>query len=1163
MKIAYQSLRVATSAAVMFTFCSVAQSVQAAALTIAQEPLFLTEGVAPNLLVTLDDSGSMAYAYAPDGIGGTHASRRYKSAFYNPMYYNPAATYPPPKKVTFNSTTGQISVTEYSTSFTNAFLNGFKTNLGSVNLSNNFRPVRTYVSTNNYQTLANNPTVDYGSNDNNGVAAYYYVRDNTLNNCTATNLEDEDCYRRVLVSAAEQQNFANWYSFYRSRALATESAANLAFYTLPDNVRVTWQMLNSCTGIGSGNCSGASGTNYNNRLRNFAGQHRANFFDWLADTPASGGTPTRAAQQRAGNFLSNTTVNGPYAFNPGVQSAPLYACRPSYHILMTDGVWNENTNITVGNVDGTARSLPDGTAYAPRAPYRDGESRDYGNTLADLAFLYWAQDANTSIANELKPFIPYKNPDATTQYWDPRNNPATWQNMVTFTLGLGLTRTLTNPAWGGSTYTGDYQALLDGTIEWPLPASNQTQNVYELWHAALNSRGEFFSVDSPEDMVEAFKTILNRIADRETSASAVSLESAVTTAGNEAYYARFSSDNWSGELIKYLVDSNGQLSYQWNARDLLNTKAAGSRNILFNKDGNLTAFQWANLTTAQQTALNRTAAGVVDTLGSQRLNFIRGVRTGEGTTFRDRTHVLGDIVHSSPVVVATPDRMEGLMNPLVSSATGTYTQFKIDNLTRPKRIYVGANDGMLHGFDENGQEVFAYVPTSVIPQLNKLTDKGYRTSHQYYVDGTPVVGDVFIEGEWRTILIGTLRGGGREVFALDVTDPANVSLLWEFSSAQDEDLGFTFTRPVITRLHNGKWGVVLSNGYNSTNDRAALFVLDVANGDVMSKLVVNSGATVNGLSSPRTVDINGDLITDYVYAGDLQGNVWRFDMFTANQTPPFQRTDTMPDSNFRIAFSGSPLFVAQNAVGRQPITAAPSLIRHPNGFGYIVTVGTGKYIENSDSQADTSQPMSLYGIWDLQTDGKSTTGTPSLGRSNLVEQTMGTEITTTFNDTDASGNATSRSRDLRLLSRNPISWIDASGNVVKYGWYLDLKEGSTLKGEMVATDMTARSNVLLVATTTPNDDPCSSGIDRWFIALDGFTGGATNFNVLDMSGNNYVNALDSYNGNVVSSVRIPGFGAPAVVGQDAFFNTPNSVQKEVLDFGPASRGRQSWRVLGE
>ena len=169
MKIAYQSLRVATSAAVMFTFCSVAQSVQAAALTIAQEPLFLTEGVAPNLLVTLDDSGSMAYAYAPDGIGGTHASRRYKSAFYNPMYYNPAATYPPPKKVTFNSTTGQISVTEYSTSFTNAFLNGFKTNLGSVNLSNNFRPVRTYVSTNNYQTLANNPTVDYGSNDNNGA----------------------------------------------------------------------------------------------------------------------------------------------------------------------------------------------------------------------------------------------------------------------------------------------------------------------------------------------------------------------------------------------------------------------------------------------------------------------------------------------------------------------------------------------------------------------------------------------------------------------------------------------------------------------------------------------------------------------------------------------------------------------------------------------------------------------------------------------------------------------------------------------------------------------------------------------------------------------------------------------------------------------------------
>ncbi|TNF17110.1 MAG: hypothetical protein EP327_03190 [Pseudomonadales bacterium] len=542
------------------------------------------------------------------------------------------------------------------------------------------------------------------------------------------------------------------------------------------------------------------------------------------------------------------------------------------------------------------------------------------------------------------------------------------------------------------------------------------------------------------------------------------------------------------------------------------------------------------------------------------MNYIRGDRSLETSTFRTREHLLGDIIHSSPIAVGAPDRVPNLMDQAAgSSGAQSYNNFALSKANRAKRIYVGANDGMLHAFDASGSEVFAYVPTAVIEKLNLLTDKSY--THQFYVDGTPVVSDIFDGTNWRTILVGTLRGGGRSVFALDITDPNNISLLWEFSSTADADLGFTFPEPIISKLHNGKWGVILANGYNSTNDRAALFILDAVDGTVTRKFTVGTAGTINGLSSPRAVDINGDLVTDYVYAGDLTGNLWRFDLFDASKSSPLQNTANVNASTFKVAFGGNPLYTALASDGstRQPITAAPALVRHPSGTGYIVGFGTGKYFETTDSQANTSVAMSLYGIWDRQTAGETASSTPSVARSNLVAQTISTSVTSTFTDSD---NSSSRSREIRTISKNPIQWMNGT-NVNKYGWFLDLKEGNTLKGELVTTPLTSRGNVLLAATTVPNSDPCSSGIDRWFLAIDGRTGGATDFNVLDLTGNNYVTADDSYNGQVVSSVRIPGFGSPAVVGTQAFFNTDGGVQKEVLDFGPASRGRQTWRVLGE
>ncbi|MCL3028152.1 type 4a pilus biogenesis protein PilY1, partial [Klebsiella pneumoniae] len=306
-------------------------------------------------------------------------------------------------------------------------------------------------------------------------------------------------------------------------------------------------------------------------LRDFTGQHRVNFFNWLENLSVNGGTPLRQAMTRAGEFLKKTGVNGPYAYRPGTQTAPEYSCRGSYHILMTDGLWN-NDSASVGNADSTSRSLPDGKSYSSQTPYRDGTS----NTLADQAFHYWATDARPDIDDNIKPYIPYPdqaNPSA--EYWNPRNDPATWQHMVTYTLGLGLTTSLTSPRWEGSTFSGGYNDIVAGNLSWPSASNNSANNVYDLWHAAVNSRGEFFSADSPDQLVAAFQDILNRISGKDLPASRPAISSSLQEddTGDKltrfAYQTSFASDkNWAGDLTRYSLTTQDKATVQtklWSA----------------------------------------------------------------------------------------------------------------------------------------------------------------------------------------------------------------------------------------------------------------------------------------------------------------------------------------------------------------------------------------------------------------------------------------------------------------------------------------------------------------------------------------------------------------------------------------------------------------------
>ncbi|NMY90504.1 pilus assembly protein PilY [Pseudomonas psychrotolerans] len=632
------------------------------------------------------------------------------------------------------------------------------------------------------------------------------------------------------------------------------------------------------------------------------------------------------------------------------------------------------------------------------------------------------------------------------------------------------------------------------------------------------------------------------------------------------YSPSFSSADWSGDVIKYQRTGTIQTRI-WSAAQQLDGRFApgntvfGTRKIYMAKGGALTDFAWANLNTDQQLRLNKTAGGATDTYGSRRVDYLRGDRSleapGATPSFRPRSHILGDIVNSSPVVVDGPNSPIALMNATVGD--NSYATFRTTNAARERRIYVGANDGMLHAFNDQGQEVFAFVPSAVIGNLNRLTERSYNGGgHQSYVDNTPVVGDVYFNGAWRTVLIGTLRGGGRGIFALDITNPNAPALLWEKSDADAsyKDLGFTYAQPIITRLHTGGWAVVVSNGYNSAQDNAVLYMMNVADGSLIKALPASDNiATPNGLSSPFVADVDGDLIADYAYAGDLHGNLWRFDLIGTSLTA------TAAADNFRVAFGGRPLYTAQatslapgatNAV--QPISASPSVVAHPSGTGHLVLFGTGKYLEASDALANTSKAMTLYGIWDRQTDGSAASSTPVLTIANLQQQTLGTDQRISY--TSSAGSSVSSTAN--TLSTTSVNYDAITATNGKQGWYLNLP----LNGELVINKPQLFSGTLLMSSLIPSTDACTAGVTTYLYALDPYTGG-NNSGLFNLGTDTVYGRiqLDGLLGGIVPFVYGDGtfsmegtLADAAIYGSDG--KSPNGLRGDL----PASR-RQTWRVI--
>ncbi len=681
-----------------------------------------------------------------------------------------------------------------------------------------------------------------------------------------------------------------------------------------------------------------------------------------------------------------------------------------------------------------------------------------------------------------------------------------------------------------------------------------------------------YLADDPVTLQATFDAIFSDILEKTGASSSAATNSTSLSANSLVYQARFNSGDWSGQLLARSISTSGSISLtnEWDAADELKSIDQDDRVILtYNRDTNDgMPFRWTNINAQTDTTLKdmlntEPVTAIPDGIGADRTHFLRG---GDGNLSAallraDRNGKLGDIVHSAPAYVGPPSA--GYNDVIMSG----YSAFASSKSSRKPIIYVGANDGMLHGFDAStasskGDEVLAYIPKSVSPHLNELTAIGYGNStlpHRYFVDTTPAFADADVNG-WKTILAGGLGAGGQGIYALDITSPtsggsvvgpnstvfdeanaANI-VLWEFTDEDDADLGYTFFDPVrrtatgqsaqIARMANDEWALIIGNGYNnteadghaSTTGHAVLFILFIEKGldgtwtvdasttdYVKIDTGVGSTTTPNGLATPMPYDTDNDGNVDVIYAGDLEGNLWKFDVSSSTV------------NSWTNASNMTKLFTA---AAQQSITTAPLVTKSP-GDGYMIGVGTGKYVELSD--IGTSSVQSFYGIWD---DGvTSSTAT----RSDLVEQTVLAEETVTENG---------ETNTFRITSQYDVDYDTYRG------WYIDLPT----TGERVDVNPLLRSGRFVFATRIPSTAQCVAGGTSWLMELDYLTGGRLDESPFDTNNdgiideNDYISVTytDSSGTDITISVPVSGVKTDdGMISTPTVTYDPNSPDQEI------------------
>ncbi|HET9034247.1 MAG TPA: PilC/PilY family type IV pilus protein [Dokdonella sp.] len=635
----------------------------------------------------------------------------------------------------------------------------------------------------------------------------------------------------------------------------------------------------------------------------------------------------------------------------------------------------------------------------------------------------------------------------------------------------------------------------------------------------------YFLVTNPANLRaqldKAFADILNNA---QPTASVATSTPRYVPGATLAYEASYKSDDWSGDIQAFRLSSDATYdsggSAQWSASAKM--PAASARNVFTARPvaGGFTGtpFTTAGLNAAMQATL-------MDTLPSEYtvdefVAYIKGDQSNEqGVTgctvptdcpYRKRGSKVGDILNSSPAVIGvTSFGYASILSTVDPTAAGSYTAY-VDakktifgsNSENPI-VFVGANDGMLHAFDGRdgvggGVEQFAYIPNAVIGNLNKLARPGYV--HHYFVDGTPTVTDAYLGG-WKTVLAGSTGAGARAVYALDVSNPRSFGqsdVMWEFNSSLDGDMGQFVGRPYIGVTEGNQWVAVFGNGLNSDRQRGVLFIVDLATGALIQKIDTGVGCPTgasgctegpNGLATAVLVDNSGNGAADTIYAGDYQGNMWRFEL---------------SGGSWSLGNSGDPIFKALDPTGKpQSITSGSYTVANPLG-GTMVIFGTGRYLNPDDADetrlGQGSRPTldTIYGIWDSRSyddvNNSWTSFFPIATRASGTYADLEKQEITSYTPLGAGG-----INGYRTATRNPVDFKETAGGTGKLGWYLDLKctgddctgaSATSIDGERVtATPQGILSNVIF-NTFRPEGDTCEPGSLNATMVLDALTGAA-------------------------------------------------------------------------
>jgi type IV pilus assembly protein PilY1 len=766
-----------------------------------------------------------------------------------------------------------------------------------------------------------------------------------------------------------------------------------------------------------------------------------------------------------------------YNSTPATYTSPIqYRCQKNYGVVITDGLPTFD------------RTFPSNDPLGgSRLPNWDGVSNDGNNLNGD-------KEGDTLYLDDIAKFafdidMRSTGTDAAGKSWNAVDFPK--QNMNTYTVG----------------FTADNDMLSD---------------------AASYGQGRYYQATDSTGLNAALSSALSDITSKAGSGGSGVTSGTTLASGTSYFQTSYDPKDWRGTIRSFGFTSSGSVNTSttlWTTDTTIVPGATAPTYQSWNTTSNAAVtLAYANFAPAQQTTLSQgLPTGIT---GNDLVEWSKGTNK---TGLKVRSVLLGDMINS-PLVLASPT--DKTAADLAGDSTySAYLSTKAANMNA--NLVVNANDGFVNVINSaNGGRRYAYMPSSVLPSLRLIADTNYvnGVSHKFLVDGQVGVFDVQLNSAWKTLAIGGTGAGGKTFYGLQLFDASAgnvIKALWEVSAPTTastanafNDLGYAYARPEVARLADGRWAAFISNGYGSNSGVAALYVLDVRDGSLIKKIVIDSTETTNGLSSVK-LKVNSSNVVQAAYGGDLKGRLWKFDL-----------SATSTDS-WGVAFSGKPLFTTAGGA-TQPITAQPLLADNSLG-GKQIFVGTGKFNETADKTNKDLQ--AFYSVWDA--DG----GSGQLTVSSLQAQAVtgvfsgstGQFVTTTQNDTTYPG---------------------------EKGWYLPLVYNNALIGERVINQASlVLGRIVFTTASVDTTDPCSSFGTGKVAELDAFSGKMLNYAVFDTNGDGVVDSSDTISSGVIFTGGIPTLnaivnGATRKIVNDSSGNITTLVEK-----GGGGSRRIMWRQI--